>query len=161
MPDGTGRPMTVASRSLSNAEKDYSQLDKEVFALVFGVKRFPQLFVWEASRLITDHRPLTTISILGPKQKMLTLAAAREMGRLLSGYQYDIKYRKSEQHGNAAGLSRLPLGNCVADEVEARRVNLNLLSVLPITSWDLPRMIPYTVKGSALHDAWFATKGGS
>ena len=39
-PDGSERPITYASKSLSAAEKNYSHLDKEALAIVFGVKRF-------------------------------------------------------------------------------------------------------------------------
>ena len=37
MPDGSERPIAYASRSLSPAERNYSQLDKEGLSLVFGV----------------------------------------------------------------------------------------------------------------------------
>ena len=37
-PDGSERPVGFVSRTLSNAEKNYSQIEKEALALVFGVK---------------------------------------------------------------------------------------------------------------------------
>ena len=40
MEDGTEHPVAFASRSLSPAEKGYSQLDREGLAIIFGVKRF-------------------------------------------------------------------------------------------------------------------------
>ena len=57
-------------------------------------------------------------------------------------YNCDLKYRKGELHGNADGLLRLPLGNCVPDEgssAEARRVNLVHLSALLVTIRDLSK----------------------
>ena len=42
LPNGAERPIAFASRSLSPAERNYSQLDKEALSLVFGVKRFHQ-----------------------------------------------------------------------------------------------------------------------
>ena len=38
-PDGTERPISFVSRTLSKSEKAYSQLDKEALAIVFGVKK--------------------------------------------------------------------------------------------------------------------------
>ena len=40
MPDGTKRPIGYASRSLSAAQRNYSQLEREALTLVFGVQRF-------------------------------------------------------------------------------------------------------------------------
>ena len=39
-PDRTECPIAFCSRTLAPAEKDYSQLDKEALALVFGTKKF-------------------------------------------------------------------------------------------------------------------------
>ena len=58
MPDGGERPVAYASKSLSDAEKNYSQLDKEALAIVFGVRRFHQYLYGRKFTLITDHRPL-------------------------------------------------------------------------------------------------------
>ena len=40
MKDKSERPIAYASRTLTVAENDYSQLDKEAIAIVFGVKIF-------------------------------------------------------------------------------------------------------------------------
>lgn len=109
--DGTEQPIAFASRTLSTSEQNYSQLDKEALSLMFGVKRFHNYLYGRRFTLQTDHKPLT--SILGPKQGIPSLAAARlqRWAVILSGYTYNIEYRSTDAHANADGLSRLPLPN--------------------------------------------------
>jgi hypothetical protein len=40
--DGSERPIAFASRTWSASEKNYSQLQKEALAIIFGVKMFHQ-----------------------------------------------------------------------------------------------------------------------
>jgi len=109
--DGSERPIAYASRSLTTSEKSYSQLEKEALSLVFGVRKFHQFLYGRKFTLYTDHKPLT--SILGPKKGIPSLAAARlqRWALLLSAYNYQIEYKSTRDHGNADGLSRLPLSS--------------------------------------------------
>ena len=135
-PNGTEQPIAFASRTLTPAEKNYPQIEKEALSLVFGVQKFHQYLYARKFVLVTDHKPLC--AILGPKKGIPTLAAARlqRWAILLSAYTYDIEYRPTELHGNADALSRLPLptnetekGVCF-DSI----FNLSQLEALPITN---------------------------
>ena len=57
---------------------------------------------------MTDHQPL--LSLLGPKATIATMAAARmqRWAIVLSAYDYQIGYRRSEKRSNCDALSRLP-----------------------------------------------------
>ena len=49
MTDGRERPIVMTTRSLSPAEKNYSQIDKEALGLTFVVKKFHQyIYFWAA-----------------------------------------------------------------------------------------------------------------
>ena len=84
---GTERPIAYASRTLTPSEKNYSQLEKEALALIFGVTPFYQYLHGQHFTLIPDHKPLTTI--LGPHNSIPTLAAAptAEVGNYLVSIQ--------------------------------------------------------------------------
>ena len=66
--------IAFASRSLSPAEKNYSQLDKEALAIVFGVKKFHQYVYGRQFVIQTDHKPLERV--LNPDKMTPPMAAA-------------------------------------------------------------------------------------
>uniref|UniRef100_A0A673ZPX2 ribonuclease H n=1 Tax=Salmo trutta TaxID=8032 RepID=A0A673ZPX2_SALTR len=134
MPSGEERPIAFASRTLSKAESNYAQLEREALAIVFGVKKFNQFLFGRRFTLLTDHRPLT--SIFGPHTSIPSLAASRmqRWALLLSAHQYDIKYRRSEQHCNADGLSRLPLPVAHTEHSQAEIFYFKEVTNAPVTS---------------------------
>ena len=58
--------------------------------------------------LITDHKPL--LAIFNIKSAIPTLAVVRmqRWALVLSAYDYDIEYKRSEDPANCDALSRLP-----------------------------------------------------
>ena len=61
MPDGSEKPVAFMSRTLNEAEKKYSQIEKEALACVVGVSRFHSYLWGHRFVLQTDHKPLMTL----------------------------------------------------------------------------------------------------
>ena len=89
IPDGTEHPIAYGSRTLTKAEKNYAQIEREAAAIIFGIKKFHPYIYGRKFTLITDHKPLTTIFSL-----KFSLAAARLQGWaiILSAYQYEVEF---------------------------------------------------------------------
>ena len=89
-------------------KRNYAQNEREALSIVFGVKKFHQFLYGRRFTLITDHKPL--MAIFNPKSAIPTLAAARmqRWALVLSVYDYDIEFKRSEDHANCDALSRLP-----------------------------------------------------
>ena len=101
--------MGFASRILITTEKNYSQLDKEVLGIVFGVKKFHRYLFGRRFEIKTDHKPLT--HIFKESKAMSTMASGRiqRWALTLGAYDYTIQHRDGKHHANADALSRLPL----------------------------------------------------
>ncbi len=91
--DGSEKPVAFASRTLSPAERNYSQLEKEGMACVFGVKRFHSYLYGRPFTLCTDHKPL--LSLLSEQRAVPPLASARiqRWALTLSMYDYTLKFK--------------------------------------------------------------------
>ena len=131
--DGKERPVAYASRTLSANERNYSQIEKEALALVFGVQKFHTYLYGRKFTLVTDHKPLTTV--LGPKHGIPSMAAAclQRWALLLSAYTYDIEFKRTQDHANADGLSRLPQGERQPPSTNSAFV-IGQIQALPVTA---------------------------
>jgi len=137
MEDGSERPIAFASRSLSPAEINYSQLDKEGLSLVFGVTKFHQYLYGMKFVLITDHRPL--IGLFNEQRPIPPQASGRlqRWALTLAGYAYIIRHRSGDAHGNCDALSRLPLHTPHSAKTPAPAEYVQLIENLndsPVTS---------------------------
>ena len=106
--DGQERPIAYASRTLNDAEINYSQLEKEGLAVVFGVTKFHNYLYGRHFQIDSDHQPL---SYLFSESRGIPERASGRIQRwalTLSAYQYSIRYKPGKSLSNADALSRLP-----------------------------------------------------
>ena len=100
------QPIAYASRSLSDTESRYSQTEREMLAVVWGIEHF-HLYLYGAQfTAVTDHKPLLRIF-----QKQTPMSARIERWRLrLTPYNCTLVYKRGRDEENPADfLSRHPV----------------------------------------------------
>lgn len=107
--DGKEYPICYASASLTKSQRNYSQIEKEAFSLIFGVTKFRQYLYGRKFTLVTDHKPLE--KIFGADHAIPDRVSSRlqRWALTLMGYDYDLVYKQGQKHLNADALSRLPM----------------------------------------------------
>ncbi|XP_015118224.1 uncharacterized protein K02A2.6-like [Diachasma alloeum] len=106
LPNNIVRPVASNSRSLTVAERNYAQLDREALALVFGVKSFHQ-YVWGRKFWFeTDYKPLKFI--FDPNRSLPNMVAGRvqRWAVFLASYDFILEHIKGTDNGSADCLSR-------------------------------------------------------
>ena len=86
-----GQPISYSSRSLTKSERNYSHIEKQLLAQVFGVERNHRYVYGRKVLLWSDHKPLEIIS----KKPLAT--APKRLQRLplrLQQYAVEIRYKR-------------------------------------------------------------------
>ena len=99
------RPIAFASRSLSDAEKKYAQIEKEMLAVTFGLEKFHHYTYGRKVDVVTDHKPLVSIIT-----KPLSSAPKRLQNLLLRAqkYSFSLSWKPGSEIPLADALSRAP-----------------------------------------------------
>ncbi|UYV64497.1 hypothetical protein LAZ67_3000997 [Cordylochernes scorpioides] len=138
----------LPSRTLTQAEKKYSQLEREALGIIFGVTRFRNYLLGNSFTLRTDHKPLVT---LFSENKGIPTIAGNRIQRwaiILSAYQYKIEYIKGTSNTEADVLSQLPMFTLEQNpkEHDSEPVEMVLLmdalDSSPVTSDDIWANLP-------------------
>ena len=85
-----GQPVAYASRSLTDIECNYAQIEKELLAIVFGAEKFNQYTYGRKVYIESDHKPLEVIYqkplVAAPKrlQRMQRSTTSRLVSSLVS-----------------------------------------------------------------------------
>ena len=137
-PEGVERPIAYASRSLSETEKKYSQIEKEALSLVWGVKKFQMYLEGHRFTLVTDHQPLKYIMDPGKAVPVTAAARIQRWCLFLGAFSYSIEFRGTRQHANCDGLSRLTQPSAPADKPDEVEIfHTTVVEALPVTEQEL------------------------
>ena len=56
-----GRPVAYGSRALTDCQRRYAQIEKELLAIVYGCEKFHQYLYGRDIKVESDHKPLESI----------------------------------------------------------------------------------------------------
>ena len=142
-----GRPVAYASRSLTDCEKRYANIEKEMLAVVFGVEHYHYYVYGRPVTIESDHKPLESII-----KKPLSAAPPRLQRMLfrLMKYTVQLVYKAGKDMSIPDTLSRaaLPCKTPASDDWEAQ-VHL-IIDNLPISDEKLKLFQQETAKDAVL-----------
>ena len=140
-----GQPITFSSRALTPAETNYSQIEKELLAQIFGLERNHQYTYGRKITLWTDHKPLVSIT-----RKPITTAPKRLQRLLLRLVQYDVEilYKPGKEMYLADTLSRAFLPKTDRSQVELDTESINMVDFLPVSKATLEELQKSTEQDS-------------
>ena len=98
-----GQPVQYASRALTETEKRYSQSEKEMLSIVFGLTRFHTYTYGRKVTIYNDHKPLAAVLKKPVADNPVRLQ--RMLCRIM-GYDLEFKYVKGKDLFIADVLSR-------------------------------------------------------
>ena len=104
--DGKEKIICCASRTLNNAETNYSTTKKECLAIVWGVQVFRPFLVATHFEILTDHYALQWLRSMKSNSAILHRWAAA-----LEDCRFTILHRPGKLQGHMDALSRLPTEN--------------------------------------------------
>ncbi|KAL4153828.1 hypothetical protein QTP88_001661 [Uroleucon formosanum] len=101
-PIGNDPLIAYASRTLNKAEQSYNTTEKELCAIVWGVKQYRPYLYGQKFNIITDHRALSWLfNVKDPGSRLIRWRLK------LEEYEYEIHYKPGANNTNADALSRI------------------------------------------------------
>lgn len=116
------KPVMFASRSLTDTEQRYSNIEREGLGVLWGCEKFQEYLIGTQFTVLTDHKPLVTL--LGKKPLMDLSPRLQRFRMRLARFDFKIEYTPGKTFFTPDTLSRDPLviqaaeGVC-SDQIEA------------------------------------------
>lgn len=99
---GEEHPILYLSKKFTRAEKNYSTIERELAAIIYGLRKLHHYLDGQRFLIETDHDPLTYLEKMKNKNARLQRWALS-----LQQYNFEIGHKPGKLHGNADGLSRM------------------------------------------------------
>ncbi|CAI5648726.1 unnamed protein product [Oreochromis niloticus] len=140
-----GAPIAYSSRTLTQTEMRYAQIEKELLAVVFACTKFNDYIYGKQIQIETDHQPLVTIL-----NKPIHSAPARlqRMMLRLQKYNFQMVYKKGSQMYLADTLSRAPTTS--TDQHSDETADYEIMSIQQISSSRLTQLKEHTASDPEL-----------
>ena len=142
-----GKPIAFASHALTETEKRYAQIEKEMLSIVFSLNKFHQYVFGRKVKIENDHKPISSIVL-----KPLCNAPKRLQGMLLNVLQYDVEicHKQGKEMYLADTLSRSFLPIKDHKEIEFERISM--VDYLPVRKERLTEIRLETEKDETLQN---------
>lgn len=100
--EGHERPVSFASSKLSPTQSRWSTIEREAYAVIWGLKRFRSWIFLSKIVIFSDHNPLSFLTEAAPKSAKLARWALA-----LQEFNLDFRYRPGSKNIAADFLSRI------------------------------------------------------
>ena len=130
--DSKWQPVAYASRTMSDTERQYAQIEKEALSLTWAVENFLMYLLGRTFQMETDHKPL--VPLLSSKNLDALPSRVLRFRLRLMRYNFTIMYMPGKHLCIPDTLSRAPLP-CLDDttdlQVPTEAFISNIMSTLP------------------------------
>jgi hypothetical protein len=100
--DGKLHPVSYASKKLSGPERNYSTMEKECLAIIWGIRKFERYLQGVTFTLQTDHKPLTYL-----RSAKFVNSRIMRWAMYLQNFDMRVESIKGEDNIGADFLSRI------------------------------------------------------
>ena len=126
--ESTWKPVAYASRSLSDTETRYAQIEKEALALTWACDKFSTYLLGKKFAIETDHKPL--VPLLGSKHLDNLPPRVLRFRLRLARYDYTISHVPGKLLYTADALSRAPTSPAEATTELEEEVEMQVETVV-------------------------------
>ena len=137
--NGKLHPLSYYSKTLNEAQRNYSTTKREALALVQALTHFRNIILTFKINVYTDHKPL-----LGVLTNNTSDATINRWGLLIQDYAINLHYLNGNDNPIADSLSRLPIKECENFETNLlEQLNEKNEHIRTITEF-IPEKLPWS-----------------